>query len=672
MSKYIIQFNEANFDLIKKYSIEYDLPGFRKIINMPSFFETVSEKEYKNLEPWIQWYSFYTELPFDKHKVFHLGDCTKNNHESFISKIINNNKKVGVFGAMNHKFEKNAKIFIPDAWTKTDCDKSISSRFVSSAISSIVNNNARMKITVKDFIGVFFLIFRPFKFKNIIMSLLSFFKRSRDELAAHFDIFFLNYSFFRAKKSKLDFSIIFLNGLAHTQHHYLLSSKYIEGSNPEWYANPKKDPILECIKIYDKGFNSISDTDTLDLDPRSFSRNFEIFETDISNSGSDISIEQSKDLKDKSSFLKNKLNEYLISENFENPFTFTHEINDQFLLVSVKNILVDQKKVGYIAVIEESNDIKFAFIERKNFVLRTAAIIALVILIFSFVLNRYFLKPIKNLVHYTEIIKDKSKEDTNIDIYKNRKDELGTLSKSMDEMTNELQRRINNAENFSRDLVHEIRNPLASLKSASEIISETDSKEQKSKLIKIVSHDVERIERLITDYSQMLKDEAAISSEKMIILNLKNILTSVVDDFNNIYNTKRGISVKLSANGSGNYKILGIENRIEQIIANLLDNSVSFSDDNKKINILLNSDSDGYVKVNVIDEGRGFKELDTKKIFKRFYSNRPDKFGEHSGLGLNIVKNLVELHNGTIIAKNNKDKGANVEIIFPSADSKVD
>ena len=111
---------------------------------------------------------------------------------------------------------------------------------------------------------------------------------------------------------------------------------------------------------------------------------------------------------------------------------------------------------------------------------------------------------------------------------------------------------------------------------------------------------------------------------------------------------------------------------IEQIIANLLDNSVSFSDDNKKINILLNSDSDGYVKVNVIDEGRGFKELDTKKIFKRFYSNRPDKFGEHSGLGLNIVKNLVELHNGTIIAKNNKDKGANVEIIFPSADSKVD
>ena len=266
-----------------------------------------------------------------------------------------------------------------------------------------------------------------------------------------------------------------------------------------------------------------------------------------------------------------------------------------------------------------------------------------------------------------DFIKDKSKEDTNIDIYKNRKDELGTLSKSMDEMTNELQRRINNAENFSRDLVHEIRNPLASLKSASEIISETDSKEQKSKLIKIVSHDVERIERLITDYSQMLKDEAAISSEKMIILNLKNILTSVVDDFNNIYNTKRGISVKLSANGSGNYKILGIENRIEQIIANLLDNSISFSKKGSNILINVSDTSENKVSVKILDEGEGFKEKDTSRIFKRFYSNRPDKFGEHSGLGLNIVKNLVDLHDGEIVASNRVDTiGAMIEIRFPT------
>ena len=426
---------------------------------------------------------------------------------------------------------------------------------------------------------------------------------------------------------------------------------------------------IDRVIIYDKGFNSISDTDTLDLDPRSFSRNFEILQTDILNSEESFSKLQENNLSTSESFLQKKLINYSADKNLKKPFTFTYDLKDQFLLVTVKDISIDKKSVGYVAVIETANDIKFAVSERKNFVIRTAAIIAIVILIFSYVLNRYFLKPIKNLVHYTEIIKDKSKENTNIDLYKNRKDELGILSKSMDEMTNELQKRINTAENFSKDLVHEIRNPLASLKSASEIISETDDKDQKNKLIKIVSHDVERIERLVTDYSQILKDEAAISSEKMIKINLQDILNSVVDDFNNIYNSKRGISVKLIANGTGEYEIFGIENRIEQIIANLLDNSVSFSEDNKEIEVTLNSDNQGNIKLNVIDQGRGFREVDTKRIFKRFYSNRPEKFGEHSGLGLNIVKNLVELHNGTITARNNKYKGANIEIIFPRANS---
>ena len=147
--------------------------------------------------------------------------------------------------------------------------------------------------------------------------------------------------------------------------------------------------------------------------------------------------------------------------------------------------------------------------------------VLLVIIIFSYVLNRYFLKPIKNLVTYTKIIKDKSNEKTDIERVKTRNDELGILSKSLDEMTSELNKRIATAENYSTDLLHEIRNPLASLKSASEIISETEDKTKREKLINIVSHDVERIERLITDYSQMLKDEAVISTETMQKIDIK-------------------------------------------------------------------------------------------------------------------------------------------------------
>ena len=425
---------------------------------------------------------------------------------------------------------------------------------------------------------------------------------------------------------------------------------------------------LDRVQIFDKNYNLIGDTDTLDLDPRAFSKKLDIIQMNDLNKKTDIKNNNNKIKKEnKSEIIFSKLKNYSNSKDFGKPLTFTSESYDQFLLITIKNVFSNNENLGYLAISENANDVKSAINERKNFIIRTAVVVVIVILIFSFVLNRYFSKPIKNLVTYTNIIKDKSKEKSNIENIKKRNDELGILSKSLDEMTNELNKRITTAENYSTDLLHEIRNPLASLKSASEIISETDDQSQRAKLLGIVSHDVERIERLITDYSQMLKDEAAISFEKMTKINLKNIVKSVVDEFNSIYESKRSIEIKLKTNGSKQYNIFGIENRIEQIIANLLENSISFSEDNQKITVEIVNRENGKLSLMVIDEGIGFSEKDTNKIFNRFYSNRPEKFGEHSGLGLNIVKNLVELHNGEIIASNNKNKGAKVEILFPVA-----
>ena len=121
------------------------------------------------------------------------------------------------------------------------------------------------------------------------------------------------------------------------------------------------------------------------------------------------------------------------------------------------------------------------------------------------------------------------------------------------------------------------------LKSASEILKDTTDSNQRVKLVDILSHDVLRIERLITDYSQMLKDEVALSKEKMKKIDIEPIIQSVVDDYNNIYNIKRNIQISFVNDKNKNYFINGIENRIEQIIANLLDNSISFSQDNQKI-----------------------------------------------------------------------------------------
>ena len=422
---------------------------------------------------------------------------------------------------------------------------------------------------------------------------------------------------------------------------------------------------LDRVIFLDTEYNIIADTDTLDLDPRSFSQRTDQIE--FENLNNNVDKKSTNEKKDDQKSLSNITRDYFNSKEYGKPFTYTAEYYDQFILNTLKNFIIDDENVGYILVSERANDIKTAIDERKNFVIRTALLVTLVIFVFSFVLNRYFLKPIKNLVDYTKIIKDKSEKKTNIQNLKKRGDELGVLSSSLDDMTHELQKRANSAENFSTDLVHEIRNPLASLKSASEIISETEDKNQRDKLVKILSHDVERIERLITDYSQMLKDEVAITKEQMKKIDLRPIVTSVVDDFNSIYMTKRGIKISLNSNQNGNkIEIIGIENRIEQILANLLENSISFSEDNKKITVKL-SKKNNSVMLNVIDEGSGFKENDTKKIFKRFYSNRPGKFGEHSGLGLNIVKNLIDLHGGTISASNNNGgKGAKIEIIFPS------
>ena len=428
---------------------------------------------------------------------------------------------------------------------------------------------------------------------------------------------------------------------------------------------------LDRVIFFDNQLNLVGDTDTLDLDPRSFSTRLDIVELEILNEEKSREITENKNINignDNLVSLQDILFNYAGSKNFGIPFTFTQQEFNNFKLTTIKNVFRDDVNIGYIAITENANDVRAAIDERKTFILRTAFAVGIVILIFSFVLNRYFLKPIQNLVNYTNKIKNKEHKKINIDNLKSRNDELGLLSKSLDDMTLELQKRISHAENFSTDLVHEIRNPLASLKSASEILNDTKDVDERLKLINILSHDVQRIERLITDYSQILKDEVALSKEKFKKIDLIPIIKSVVDDYNNIYQAKRGINISFLNDGSKSYVINGIENRIEQIIANLLDNAISFSDDNKNIDIKISKNLEKQIVLNILDEGPGFKERDTSKIFQRFYSNRPDKFGQHSGLGLNIVKNLTDLHNASINALNRTDKrGANLEIIFSKA-----
>ena len=421
---------------------------------------------------------------------------------------------------------------------------------------------------------------------------------------------------------------------------------------------------LDRVQFYNTNGELIGDTNILDLDQNVFSRVEIIIEESINGAQSlNKKNEKTSKIKDDNSIKK------IILDNYdEEPLTLSEQIKNDFFVKTLSKIRLTDEKIGYVLVSEQANDILNAVKERKDFIIRTVFAVALVILIFSLFLNKYILKPIGLLVKYSDSIKKKSTE--NIDIKKVfiRDDEIGKLTMSIDEMTKDLQHRTNRAETFSNDLAHEIRNPLASLKSASELLDKTTEKNESEKLLKIINHDVERIERLITDYSQMLKDEASLSREKMSKINLIYVINNVVEDFKqDLSNQNKNIDIKIveKINSKKGRYILGIENRLEQVIANLLDNSISFSQDNQKIEIVVEETTKNLV-MTVKDEGPGFSETSPQKIFKRFYSNRPKSFGKHSGLGLNIVKNIVELHKGTIAASNRlNNRGAQVEVLLP-------
>ncbi len=421
---------------------------------------------------------------------------------------------------------------------------------------------------------------------------------------------------------------------------------------------------LDRVQFYTNKGVLIGDTNILDLDQSVFRKSDIIIEESL---GSD---NQNKKFIEEKKFIENNdlIKTTIQNSSGQDLIVLENLSKNSFFLSTLSKVKIKNEDKGFIVITEEANDILLAVKERKNFILRTVLAIALVIIIFSLFLNKYILKPIRLLVNFTEAIKKKSNEKIDIEKFFVREDEVGKLTKSIDEMTKELQKRTNRAETFSTDLAHEIRNPLASLKGASELLEKSPENKDKEKLLKIISHDVERIERLITDYSQMLKDEASIIREKMSKVDLHQVINNVVEDFKqDLANQNKNIKIliNLPKKNGKSFFITGIENRLEQVIANLLDNAISFSEVNKKIEINLNETTSNYVLM-VKDEGPGFSEASPQKIFKRFYSNRPLSFGKHSGLGLNIVKNIVEMHKGTIAASNRMDtKGAQIEVLLP-------
>ncbi|MCQ2965141.1 MAG: sensor histidine kinase [Alphaproteobacteria bacterium] len=286
----------------------------------------------------------------------------------------------------------------------------------------------------------------------------------------------------------------------------------------------------------------------------------------------------------------------------------------------------------------------------------TALIITLLLSLF---IIRTIILPIEKLSKAAVQIKTSGGRRTTIPNETKRKDEIGVLSASLIKMTDTLWEKIDATEKFASDVSHELKNPLSSMKSALETIDYIHSTEKKEQLLSIVKEDVSRMNRLITDISNLSKIDAELSREEFEKVNMHTLLTSLINGYNLAADTdskKLSFILNWDQELEKNIFVLGMESRIAQVFYNLIGNAISFSPTNGTITINV-SKQNSLINVSILDEGCGIPEGDEKKLFQRFYCQRPtsEKFGKHSGLGLSISEKIVAELNGTISAENRKD-----------------
>jgi two-component system sensor histidine kinase ChvG len=273
-------------------------------------------------------------------------------------------------------------------------------------------------------------------------------------------------------------------------------------------------------------------------------------------------------------------------------------------------------------------------------------------ILLSFFLGRTLVRPIRILARAAERVRRGRGREESIPEFAQRLDELGDLSRSLSDMTRALYNQIDAVERFAADVAHEIKNPLSSMRSALETIQMTKKPEAREKLFSILEEDVKRIDRLITDISDASRLDAELTRGKMERFDLGVMLNVLVD----AYRTTRfpeDMTLSFPDKESGIYMVRGIEARLGQVWRNLIDNALSFSPQGGCVAMDL-AVKDRFVILTVEDDGPGLPDGAKEKIFKRFYSERPDSeaFGNHSGLGLSICKQVIEAHGGRIMVEN--------------------
>ncbi|MDH6263987.1 sensor histidine kinase [Bradyrhizobium sp. BR13661] len=287
-------------------------------------------------------------------------------------------------------------------------------------------------------------------------------------------------------------------------------------------------------------------------------------------------------------------------------------------------------------------------------ILKVGGVAAAVMIMLSLLLASTIAGPVRRLADSAERVRRRIKTRVEIPDFTRRRDEIGHLSGALRDMTNALYKRIEAIEMFAADVAHELKNPLTSLRSAVETMPLARNENSRARLLEVIEHDVKRLDRLISDISDASRLDAELQRQDAIPVDLRRLLGTLVGVANE---TKLGHDVAVEVRFEGRsptdtFAVTGHDSRLGQVVSNLLSNAQSFSEAGSKVRLTCRRVR-GEIEIVVDDDGPGIRDDALERIFERFYTDRPHQgFGQNSGLGLSISKQIVDAHGGRIWAEN--------------------
>jgi two-component system sensor histidine kinase ChvG len=308
---------------------------------------------------------------------------------------------------------------------------------------------------------------------------------------------------------------------------------------------------------------------------------------------------------------------------------------------------------GALMLSTQGADIDDMVTAERFAIFKVFLIAAGVMIVLSFLLAGTIGGPVRRLAEGAEIVRRRIRSRVEIPDYTSRRDEIGHLSGSLREMTNALYRRIEAIESFAADVAHELKNPLTSLRSAVETLPLAKTDESRGRLLAVINHDVKRLDRLISDIADASRLDAELQRQDATAVSLRSLLNTLVNVANEVRQDD-GVTVTLNFERGATQAFLvpGHDSRLGQVIDNLLANARSFSPAGGTVRITCRR-LKNEVEITVDDDGPGVEADSVEKIFERFYTYRPHQaFGQNSGLGLSICKQIVEAHDGRLWVEN--------------------